>query len=630
VYFPRRRFIITITTRIIFLLLLLLPYAALATPAQISLTREVATSEGWLALLHYEHRFFGAHNSLVDDPSFFFAERGATDPLVELEATLVAMNRELPTDHNQHPACLMPARAAFLSSYFNQIEAIVGKLDCTEFQSWSEGINARYVTLVFPSSFINNPASAFGHTFLRLDPDQTLPLISYAANYEARTSGADSGFVYAIKGIFGGYHGEFTVAPYYQKVNQYSDLEHRDIWEYRLNFTQAEVEQLVRHLWELRGVAFDYYYFDENCSYQLLSLLEVVRPELRVKRSFSSWVIPIDTVRVLLEIPEILKSVEYRPSRASILNTLEARSTSEELRLAKEISSGKLQPNQLSQRGLTESQQIEILELAHEVILYRMLSTTKESTELRERAHAVLLSRSKLPAAAPVQVPPPKVRPDEGHRTGRARIAFGVASGTPLYRLEYRAAYHDLLDPAGGFLPGSAIELGSFSLEHRRSESLKLHNVTLLRAESLSPRSTFIKPLSWSLAAELKRMLRYDKRPLIGALDGGVGFSWQLDQTLLSTFARVSSYTGSGLRRGYSLGTGGKVMSLSQLSDRLGVAITGEALRYGVGDSFSKYRYGLESRYTLARDLAFRAGIERTHGKGTVETTSLASIDLFF
>jgi len=611
-------------------LLLLAPYAALATPAPTSITKEIATSNGWLALLHYEERFFGSKKSLVDDPDFFFAKDGQINPLAELTATLDAINREIPEDHNQHPLCLFPARAVFLSKYFKDIESKTEQLDCSEFKSWSAGINAEQLTLVFPSSFINNPASAFGHTFLRLDPKESLPLISYAANYEARTSGADSGLVYAAKGIFGGYHGEFTVAPYYQKVTQYSDLEHRDIWEYKLNFSSEEVLQLVRHLWELRGVAFDYYYFDENCSYQLLSLLEAIRPELNVKQKFSNWVIPVDTVRALIEISDILGSVEYRPSRASILNALEQASSPEQIKFARKISTGKGKASEIQNSTFTESEQIDSLELAHGHILYKMLSTTKESVFLRKRAHEVLTQRSKLPSDKSIEVTPPRVRPDQGHRTSRARIAAGSSSGDPLYRLEYRGAYHDLLDPEGGFLPGSAIELGNFSLEHRKGESLQLRKLTLLNAESLSARSTFIKPLSWSLSAELRRMLINRNRPLIGALDGGVGFSWQFERTLISTLARVSSLAGSKLSNGYTLGTGAKIIAISQLNDKLGLAITGEALRYGIGDSFSNYQYGLEARYTLSREFAVRAVIDRTHTDGTAETVTLSSIDVFF
>ena len=68
--------------------------------------------------------------------------------------------------------------------------------------------------------------------------------------------------------------------------------EHRDLWEYRLTLTPAELDRLVRHLWELLPTYYDYYFFDENCSYHLLALLEVARPGLRLTDRFHAWTIP--------------------------------------------------------------------------------------------------------------------------------------------------------------------------------------------------------------------------------------------------------------------------------------------------------------------------------------------------
>ena len=35
---------------------------------------------------------------------------------------------------------------------------------------------------------------------------------------------------------------------------------------------------MLQHIWELRDIVFDYYFFDENCSMRLLELLDVARP----------------------------------------------------------------------------------------------------------------------------------------------------------------------------------------------------------------------------------------------------------------------------------------------------------------------------------------------------------------
>ena len=51
-------------------------------------------------------------------------------------------------------------------------------------------------------------------------------------------------------------------------------MEYRDVWEYPLTFTPEEVQQFARHVWETKDTYFDYYFFDENCSYRLLALLD--------------------------------------------------------------------------------------------------------------------------------------------------------------------------------------------------------------------------------------------------------------------------------------------------------------------------------------------------------------------
>ena len=75
----------------------------------------------------------------------------------------------------------------------------------------------------------------YGHTLLRMDAadqDERTRLLAYTINFAAGTE-ETSGFMYVLKGLFGGYPGVFSMLPYYLKVREYSDLEHRDLWEYR-------------------------------------------------------------------------------------------------------------------------------------------------------------------------------------------------------------------------------------------------------------------------------------------------------------------------------------------------------------------------------------------------------------
>ena len=81
-------------------------------------------------------------------------------------------------------------------------------------------MDADSVSLIFASSYLSNPASMFGHTFLRLGRratghddvlrDNTLNFAANAGNY--------GGMLYAVKGLLGLYPGQYTVMPYYMKI----------------------------------------------------------------------------------------------------------------------------------------------------------------------------------------------------------------------------------------------------------------------------------------------------------------------------------------------------------------------------------------------------------------------------
>src|SRR5688500_15186877 len=139
----------------------------------------------------------------------------------------------------------------------------------------------------------------YGHTLLRVDAadqDERTRLLAYSISFAAATN-ETNGLIFAVKGLFGGYPGVFAMLPYYVKVREYSDLENRDLWEYELDLSPEELERVLRHAWELLPAYFEYYFFDENCSYHLLALLQVARPDLELTAPFRLWALPVDTVR---------------------------------------------------------------------------------------------------------------------------------------------------------------------------------------------------------------------------------------------------------------------------------------------------------------------------------------------
>ncbi|NTU73945.1 DUF4105 domain-containing protein, partial [Candidatus Roizmanbacteria bacterium] len=144
-------------------------------------------------------------------------------------------------------------------------------------------------------------------------------LLSHAVNYSAITT-ETFGPLFAVKGLFGFYKGYFSILPYYGKLQEYSDIDQRDIWEYPLDLTKEETLKLLMHVYELDSIYSDYYFFDENCSFMLLSLLEAARPELRLSGEYwgrwSFWVIPADTIGAVRR-AGLIDKVNYRPSQAT-------------------------------------------------------------------------------------------------------------------------------------------------------------------------------------------------------------------------------------------------------------------------------------------------------------------------
>ncbi|MGH6944186.1 MAG: DUF4105 domain-containing protein, partial [Geminicoccaceae bacterium] len=229
------------------------------------------------------------------------------------------------------------------------------------------------MTLIFPTAYMNNPSSMFGHTFLRFDraeQSERTRLLSYAVNYGAVT-GNDNGVLFAIYGLTGGYPGTYSVMPYYQLVQKYSNYENRDIWEYQLNFTAAEVRRMLEHLWELREQSADYFFFDENCSYQLLFLLDVARPGLDLTDDFQVYAIPIDTLRAVLEKQGLMAKAVFRPSsRTRIEHRLRLLRPTERA-LVERLADGRVAADDPALEGPL-SRRAAILELAAAVVTYRM------------------------------------------------------------------------------------------------------------------------------------------------------------------------------------------------------------------------------------------------------------------
>lgn len=494
--------------------------------------RGLAESPAWRALGQY--RRHGARwLSEVDDPDFFLAAGGATDPRAELLATLEAFASGGGDDPDADPRCRFPARFHWLSEALTVAHVhLPPARECPAFEKWYQDLDPAGVSLIFPAAYLNNPSSMFGHTFLRIDgkdQDEQSRLLAYSINYGANVPDGEGQFATVFKGLTGGYTGTLSGAPYYDKVIEYNDIEARDIWEYRLNLTAGETRQLLRHVWELRGIEFDYYFFDENCSYRLLTLLEAARPGANLSAEFGTHAIPADTVRVL-EREGLLADGVYRPSAVSRLRHRIGRLDRQYRPLAHELALGRRGPDELAD-GIDPRTQAEILELAYQYSRYQARRDPADRKEYAARSFELLRRRSELPA---FEVPPPAppVRPDRGHDTARMNLAAGRIEGTGFASLRLRPAFHDLLDASEGYVEGS--EINFFDMEVRRydepvgaeGDRWQLHALDLVGIVSLTPRTRFFRPHSWTIRAGWQRALELEGETARFVFDGGRGVAY--------------------------------------------------------------------------------------------------------
>ena len=283
---------------------------------------------------------------------------------------------------------------------------------------------------------MNAPASAFGHTLLRINKDATaksgkrFELLDQGINFAAVMT-TQNPVIYAVKGVFGFFRGTFTSVPYYFKVREYNDHEKRDLWEYDLNLTQSEMDLMVAHVWELGPSYYDYYYLDENCSYHMLTILEAAAPRLHLVDQLPSIVIPVDTVRALYNEKDFVTNIQFRPSVYRQFDTRLQRLSASDARWLKKIVAAK-------DAGQVAGAPVEVLSMPIKWIFLipRSITLIMKSKELRDGdAGALAWKQNVLQARSAILKPGRELAPypkgDEPHAGHHSRrVGLGVTANS--------------------------------------------------------------------------------------------------------------------------------------------------------------------------------------------------------
>jgi hypothetical protein len=422
-------------------------------------------------------------------------------------------------------------------------------LEKSQHEEWINKIGAKKISLIFASGYLGNPASSFGHTFLKLSNPKNqggLELIDYGINYAARTGEAD-GAIYALYGLFGYFPGAFGLLPYHQMIKEYTNLEGRDLWEYELNFSEEEVKTLLKILLQEEDKTYDYYFLTDNCSYRILWLLQRVRPSLQFFQNYKPYVIPLDTVKDLIQQSELVTKITYRPS------------------LMTKYENQKIYIKRNVKNLLTE-------ELTNEELDFKILAETLLNPS-SEKVYQLSAQRAKRGGQSQTihrtQPQAPHLGSDSrllglGYFQNNSEIQKQKLYG---YELKFRFAFHDLLSNPLGAPRWSLLEIISFKLKIDQQSHSYLKNFTLIDIFSSHSIDEYFFPISWGF----KIGSQYDEktRRHFEDLQIKIGYAWDFDQN-----QNHQIFLGGVLEEGEILNAGMQLLLLNQWTEKLRTQIS--------------------------------------------------------
>ncbi len=569
-------------------------------------------------MLHYRKTGLGGVSSEADGADFFLASDGKRNPESELEATLAAFFSPPVDDPTAlHPQCRFVARYAWLNARLGFDPTRLQPQDCPRFRQWLAALEPESVTLIFPSAFLNNPSSMFGHTLLRVDRANRAEnnrLLDYTVNFAAATD-RPTALISIVLGLTGGLPGRFSITPYYIKAKEYSDLQSRDIWEYRLGFNREQIENMLRHAWEMGNTYFDYYFFTQNCSYQLLALLDAADPTLHLADRFPRWTIPTDTVRAVLDSPGLVTRVSFRPALSTQLIHHRSRlDRSEDAWLLRVLGDPAVTDSEPFE-ALPDDRRAAVIDVAAEYLAYQKVDDPDRTDHYNAQQRRLLVKRAALRVGSDDSPPPAPPPPEHGHDTTRIGVGGGRAGGEWFGQLAIRPALHDLLGDETGYTPNTHLEFMNAVLRYNRASRVSLHRLDVIRIISLTPYDRLIAKPSWQISTGFFPVedlsFRDRSAPTLEFGVGGAAQSGWWRREVWYLLGEVAGQYGAVFDERYRAGlgaTGGLLFDVTATS-RAHVFTTYRAFQ--LGDRSSDLVSSLELRHTLSKDWDVRMGWSR-------------------
>jgi len=421
-----------------------------------------AKGNSWLRLGLYERDSSSdtGWKSAVHSKTFFFAERGSTNPVDELNATIRAFSEPVGDNPDLHAQCLFKGRYTWLLSRLKSKVDAFPLVECALFKKWTKDVAVDSISLLYATGYLGNPASFYGHTLLKFNSASASrsSLLDVSVNYGAIVPPNEGPITYILKGVFGGYDAGFSHIQYYFHTHNYGELELRDIWEYELSLTQPQVDLIMGHLWELLGKKYRYYFFRKNCAYRMAEILELI-DGLEIIPRKHPYVYPQTIVTKLTQATlngrSAVSAVKYYPSRQSRLyhkyeqlNNIEKKVMKDAALDIAVLADDRYQNMDVASKQATLETLGDYFQFSSDL--------DKASTEVRSNYRQVLSERFKLPAGNVFTSIKGTKPPHEGRRPSFVQLS-GVSNQALNEGLAVtiRPSYYDALDGGSGHVDNS-------------------------------------------------------------------------------------------------------------------------------------------------------------------------------
>ncbi len=584
---------------------------------QEALSKKLYEHKTWLKLLHFDPlKKTGSKTSEVRSEAFFLSERGRRDPQAELVATLVALFKQPVGSIDKHAQCAFRGRYVWLKQV---LKMDLRSIRCPEYQDWSKAADIDSLSLIYATGYLGNPASYYGHTLIKINTKNISDLEDSSINFGANVPDGEGMLPYILKGLLGGYDSSFTSSQYFYHSHNYAEVELRDLWEYRLDLTQYEIDLLLGHMWELLGKKYTYYFLNKNCSHRMAEVFSVLDGVDVVPNSIL-WSMPQSFLQKLSDVErdgrKLVKEVIYHPSRqASLYKRYRLLNSVEKRAVASLIKSPRYVDGETVLGQFDLASKLRVLDTLLDFYQFKRDAEKLEKNQYNEKYRQVLKARYLLPPGATKNDFSAFGQPHKSRKPSYLNLSYVDSSpnGEGL-TLKVRPAYYDNLDGGYGHVEGAALSMGEFTISVF-GETVKLRELNIVNVESINTKATGLpgdKGRYWRLriGGERESLSRNAKFVPSVNIAAGHGSNFRLKNSYFAGYVGVG--VGESTRERDALFAEAGLFAVTQLSDRFRASA-----RYAWSeqlidsDSIDREVSSVALRYRLGRNTDLRVSYHR-------------------